>query len=90
MRIKKFNQIEQNEKSIKEDVEHTSAYGKDIDTLYSKLEPDEDVKLTDHSDKLRGDVVKKKDYLISMLKDAMDKQDWGTIGDAISYIKNRM
>lgn len=70
--------------------ESKSAYGSEIDNLRKGLAPDEDVKLTDYSDRLRGDVVKKQDYLISMLQDAVDKEDWSQVRDAISYIRVRM
>lgn len=70
--------------------ENKSAYGSEIDALRKGLAPDEDIKLTDYSDKLRGDVVKKQDYLVSMLQDAIDKEDWSKVRDAILYIKVRM
>ena len=70
--------------------ENKSAYGSEIDNLRKGLAPDEDIKLTDYSDKLRGDIVKKQDYLVSMLQDAIDKEDWSQVRDAISYIKVRM
>ena len=70
--------------------ENKSAYGSEIDNLRKGLAPDEEIKLTDYSDKLRGDIVKKQDYLVSMLQDAIDKEDWSQVRDAISYIKVRM
>lgn len=66
-------------------------YGnQEIETLRQGLGSDEDIRLSDNSDKLRGDVVKKKDYLSNMLKDAIEKEDWSIVSDAISYIRIRM
>jgi hypothetical protein len=35
-------------------------------------------------------VVKKKDYVIHMLRDIIHDQEWDRIGDVILYIKHRM
>jgi hypothetical protein len=51
---------------------------------------DEYVQLSDYGDQLRGDVVKKKDYIIHMLKDAIENEDWGKVGDTILFIKHKM
>ena len=48
---------------IKEDDQQRFAYGgEEIRKLDSQLGPDEYVQLSDYSDQLRGDIVKKKDY----------------------------
>jgi hypothetical protein len=83
-----MRELENFKKFLKE--ENKSAYGSEIDNLRKGLAPDEDIKLTDYSDKLRGDIVKKQDYLVSMLQDAIDKEDWSQVRDAISYVKVRM
>jgi hypothetical protein len=83
-----MKEFENFKKFLKE--ENKSAYGSEIDNLRKGLAPDEDIKLTDYSDKLRGDIVKKQDYLVSMLQDAIDKEDWSQVRDAISYVKVRM
>ena len=48
------------------------------------------MQLSDYSDQLRGDIVKKKDYVIHMLRDAIKDEDWGKVGDTILFIKHRM
>jgi LAS superfamily LD-carboxypeptidase LdcB len=75
---------------INEDDNRRSAYGQEIRNLEKDLASDEDIQLSDYSGRLRGDVVKKKDYVIHMLRDAIDKQEWGQVGDVILYIKHRM
>ena len=58
------------QKIIKEDDNRRVGYGnEEIRNLQKGLAPDEDVRLTDYSDELRGEVVKKKDYVISWLRD---------------------
>ena len=76
---------------IKEDDQQKSAYGgEEIRKLDSQLGPDEYVQLSDYGDQLRGDIVKKKDYVIHMLRDAIKDEDWGKVGDTILFIKHRM
>ena len=76
---------------IKEDDEQRFAYGgEEIKKLDNQLKPDEYVQLSDYSDKLRGDIVKKKDYVIHMLRDAIKDEDWGKVGDTILFIKEKM
>ena len=75
---------------IKEDEQQRFAYGDEIRKLDSQLGPDEYVQLSDDSDELRGDIVKKKDYVIHMLRDAIKDEDWGKVGDTILFIKHRM
>jgi len=76
---------------IKEDDQQRFAYGgEEIRKLDSQLGPDEYVQLSDYSDQLRGDIVKKKDYVIHMLRDAIKDEDWGKVGDTILFIKHRM
>lgn len=66
-------------------------YGsKEIDALRGGLGQDEDVYLSDNSDRLRGDVVKKKQYVVNMLRKALDNQDWEMVNNAIGYISARM
>jgi hypothetical protein len=66
-------------------------YGtEEIRNLEKDLAPDEDIKLTDYTGTLTGEVVKKKDYVIHMLKDIIHDQEWDRIGDVILYIKHRM
>lgn len=67
------------------------AYGsEEIRNLDSQLGSDEYVKLSDYSGELRGDIVKKKDYVIHMLRGAIKDEDWGKVGDTILFIKHRM
>jgi len=76
---------------IKEDEQQRFAYGgEEIRKLDSQLGPDEYVQLSDDSDELRGDIVKKKDYVIHMLRGAIKDEDWGKVGDTILFIKHRM
>jgi hypothetical protein len=76
---------------IKEDDQQRFAYGgEEIRKLDSQLGPDEYVQLSDYSDQLKGDIVKKKDYVIHMLRDAIKDEDWGKVGDTILLIKHRM
>jgi len=76
---------------ISEDEQQRFAYGSDeIRKLDSQLGPDEYVQLSDDSDELRGDIVKKKDYVIHMLRGAIKDEDWGKVGDTILFIKHRM
>ena len=76
---------------IKEDNQQRFAYGgEEIRKLDSQLGPDEYVQLSDYSDQLRGDIVKKKDYIIHMLRDAIKDEDWGKVGDTILFIKHKM
>ena len=79
------------QKIIKEDDNRRVGYGnEEIRNLKKGLAPDEDVRLTDYSDELRGEVVKKKDYVISWLRDIIQDEDWNKLGDVILYIKHRM
>lgn len=79
------------QKIIKEDDDRRIGYGnEEIRNLQKGLAPDEDVRLTDYSDELRGEVVKKKDYVISWLRDIIQDEDWNKLGDVILYIKHRM
>ena len=76
---------------ISEDEQQRFAYGgEEIRKLDSQLGPDEYVQLSDDSDQLRGDIVKKKDYVIHMLRGAIKDEDWGKVGDTILFIKQRM
>jgi hypothetical protein len=76
---------------IKEDDQQKSAYGgEEIRKLDSQLGSDEYVQLSDYGDQLRGDIVKKKDYVIHMLRGAIKDEDWGKVGDTILFIKHRM
>jgi hypothetical protein len=76
---------------IKEDDQQRFAYGGDeIRKLDGQLGSDEYVQLSDDSDELRGDIVKKKDYVIHMLRGAIKDEDWGKVGDTILFIKHRM
>jgi len=76
---------------IEEDEQQRFAYGGDeIRKLDSQLGSDEYVKLSDDSDQLRGDIVKKKDYVIHMLRGAIKDEDWSKVGDTILFIKQRM
>ena len=76
---------------IKEDDQQRFAYGgEEIRKLDSQLGPDEYVQLSDDSDELRGDIVKKKDYVIHMLRGSIKDEDWGKVGDTILFIKHRM
>jgi hypothetical protein len=71
--------------------QQTFAYGGDeIRKLEKQLGNDEYVKLSDNSDKLRGEKIKKKDYVIHMLRDAIDNEDWGKVNDTILFIKHKM
>lgn len=66
-------------------------YGnKEIEALRGDLSQDEDIYLSDYSDRLRGDVVKKKQYVVNMLRKAIDNQDWEMVNNAIGYISARM
>ena len=79
------------QKIIKEDDNRRVGYGnEEIRNLQKGLSPDVDVRLTDYSDELRGEVVKKKDYVISWLRDIIQDEDWNKLGDVILYIKHRM
>jgi hypothetical protein len=76
---------------INEDDQQRFAYGgEEIRKLDSQLGPDEYVQLSDYSDQLRGDIVKKKDYVIHMLRGAIKDEDWGKVGDTILFIKHKM
>ena len=76
---------------IKEDEERRIGYGAEqIRNLQKDLAGDEDVRLSDYSGDLRGEVMKKKDYLISWLRDIIQDEDWNRLGDVILYIKHRM
>ena len=75
---------------LKEDEQQRFAYGDEIRNLDSQLGPDEYVQLSDDTDELRGDIVKKKDYVIHMLSGAIKDEDWGKVGDTILFIKHRM
>jgi hypothetical protein len=76
---------------VKEEGEQRFAYGsEEIRKLDSQLGSDEYVKLSDYSGELRGDIVKKKDYVIHMLREAIDNEDWGVVGDTILFIKHKM
>jgi hypothetical protein len=76
---------------INEDNQQRFAYGgEEIRKLDSQLGPDEYVQLSDYSDQLRGDIVKKKDYVIHMLRGAIKDEDWGKVGDTILFIKHKM
>jgi hypothetical protein len=75
---------------IKEDDQQRFAYGDEIRKLDSQLGPDEYIQLSDDTDELRGDIVKKKDYVIHMLRGAIKDEDWGKVGDTILFIKHRM
>jgi hypothetical protein len=67
------------------------AYGTDaIRNLEKDMAPDEDVRLTDYTGELRGDVLKKKDYIIQWLRDIIHNEDWNRLGDVILYMKHRM
>jgi hypothetical protein len=83
-----MKELEAFKKFIQE--ESKSAYGSEIDNLRKGLAPDEDIKLTDDSDQLKGDVVKKTEYVINMLSNAIEEKDWSKVGNAISYIRVRM
>jgi hypothetical protein len=92
-KIVKLNESDLNrlvKRIIKEDDQQRFAYGDEIRKLDSQLGPDEYVQLSDYSDQLRGDIVKKKDYVIHMLRDAIKDEDWGKVGDTILFIKHRM
>ena len=66
---------------------HRHGYGhKEIDSLYGELNHDEDVWLSDHTGDLRGDVVRKIEYVRNMLSSAIHKEDWSMVRRAISYI----
>jgi hypothetical protein len=73
-----------------EDQQRFSYGGDGIRNLEKQLGNDEYVKLSDNGDKLRGDIVKKKDYVIHMLTDAIDNEDWGKVNDTILFIKRKM
>jgi hypothetical protein len=75
---------------VKEEGEQRFAYGSEIRNLDSQLGRDEYVQLSDYSGELRGDIVKKKDYVIHMLREAIDNEDWGVVGDTILFIKHKM
>lgn len=99
-----FNDMSQQEKNnilemhgnkkniIKEDgTSDKFAYGhKDINSLYDGLDQDEDIYLTDNSGELRGDIVKKKQYVINMLKKALNSGDWSIVNQTILYINTKM
>lgn len=71
--------------------ERRIGYGtEEIRNLEKGLAPDEDIKLTDYTGTLTGEVVKKKDYVIHMLKNIINDQEWDRIGDVILYMRNRM
>jgi len=77
------------DKIISENRRH--AYGhQEIGGLYDDLGQDDDVYLSDNTGDLRGEVVTKKEYLRNMLKDAINKQEWGIVHRAISYIDIKM
>jgi hypothetical protein len=66
---------------------HRNGYGhKEINNLYNDLNHDEDVWLSDNSGDLRGDVVKKIEYIRNMLNSAIYKEDWSMVRRAMSYI----
>jgi len=76
---------------VKEEGEQRFAYGsEEIRNLDSQLGSDEYVQLSDYSGELRGDIVKKKDYVIHMLREAIDNEDWGVVSDTILFIKHKM
>jgi hypothetical protein len=75
---------------IKEDEQQRVAYGREIRNLDSQLGSDEYVKLTDYGDQLRGDIVKKKEYVIHMLKGAIREEDWSAVRNTIQFIENKM
>jgi len=76
---------------VKEEGEQRFAYGgEEIRKLDSQLGPDEYVQLSDYSGQLRGDIVKKTDYVIHMLREAIDNEDWGVVGNVILFIKHKM
>ena len=77
-------------KVIKEDERRIGYGSEEIRNLEKDLAPDEDIKLTDYTGTLTGEVVKKKDYVIHMLKDIIHNQEWDRIGDVILYIKHIM
>ena len=61
-----------------------------INKLYDKIGDDEDVKLDDSGGDLSGKIVKKIDYVISMLQDASREKDWSKVNNALSYLKIKM
>ena len=63
---------------------------KEITNLEKGLSPDEDINLSDTTGDLRGKVVSKKEYLRSMLIDALERKDWGKVKWAIMYIDQKM
>ena len=76
---------------LKEEGEQRFAYGgEEIRKLDSQLGPDEYVQLSDYSGQLRGDIVKKTDYVIHMLREAIDNEDWGVVSNVILFIKHKM
>ena len=95
MNMKKFIKLNESDlnrlvrRIIKEDDQEIFAYGGD-DIRKLQMGQDEYVQLSDYGDRLRGDVVKKKDYIIHMLKDAIENEDWGKVGDTILFIKHKM
>jgi hypothetical protein len=76
---------------VKEEGEQRFAYGsEEIRKLDNQLGPDEYVQLSDYSGELRGDIVKKTDYVIHMLREAIDNEDWGVVSNTILFIKHKM
>ena len=70
---------------IREEIQNTlKAYGSQN---IGKLTPgsEEDVYLDDTSGELSGEVVSKKEYLVKMLKKAIDSKDWKLVGQAKLY-----
>ena len=95
MNMKKFSKLNESDlnrlvgRIIKEDDQERFAYGGDA-IRKLQMGQDEYVQLSDYGDQLRGDVVKKKDYIVHMLKDAIENEDWGKVGDTILFIKHKM
>lgn len=66
-------------------------YGHDeINSLHNDLNHDEDVWLSDNTGDLSGEVVRKAQYLKNMLNDAIRKEDWGLVHQAILYLDIKM
>ena len=91
IKLKQSDIVDLVKRVINENEDGRFGYGyKEIDALSNNLRDDEDVYLSDNSGELRGDVVKKKQYAINMLRNAIDKQDWSLVNRAIMYMEIKM
>jgi hypothetical protein len=77
-------------KRLNENSENVAFGHNEITRLLKTLGPDEDVWLDDSTGELSGRVVKKSDYVVRMLEDAMKNKDWSKVLSAQLYLKTQI